>query len=116
MPLAPPLRASYGPATPDHAPDTFMRFALCLIALLGACAEFPALDGTVAPEVTAGEYPALVPLDPLLARAGAPDNSRAAGAEAALAPRIAALRARAARLRGPVIPAPIRARMVQGVR
>ncbi|MGJ8611479.1 MAG: hypothetical protein ACSHWY_10305 [Octadecabacter sp.] len=92
-----------------------MRLAILLCLSLAACAEFPELDGTITPEQASGDFPALVPLAPLLARADASDNG-AALIETALSPRIANLRTRAAGLRGPVIPAPARARMLRGVR
>lgn len=92
-----------------------MRLALALFLALAACVEFPALDGTVAPENANAPFPALVPLDPLIAQAGMTDN-RAATEQADMTPRLTNLRARAARLRGPVIPAPIRNRMLRGIR
>ena len=75
------------------------RLALCLTALtaLAACAPPPpALIGSTAPEVTSAPYPALAPIDALLAAAPA---APAADPAAATAGRAAALRARAARLR-----------------
>lgn len=86
--------------------------ALPLLLLAAAagpagCARFPAFPGG---EVAAtGDYPALLPLELLLARGagGAID----AGLTARLEARGAALRARAAALRGPVIEPPTRARM-----
>ncbi len=92
-----------------------MRLALLLVLSLAACAEFPELDGTISPAQQNGDFPALVPLAPLLARADA-SNSGAAQVETALSPRIANLRTRAARLRGPVIPPAVRTRMLRGVR
>ncbi|SMX33249.1 hypothetical protein [Octadecabacter ascidiaceicola] len=95
-----------------------MRFAFALLAMLAAlpsCSGFPELDGTVTPEQANAPFPELVPLAPLLAQA----NTSTGGTEAAitdLEPRLANLRARAARLRGPVIPAAIRTRMLRGVR
>ncbi|AKS46793.1 hypothetical protein SAMN05444287_1916 [Octadecabacter temperatus] len=95
-----------------------MRFALALFALLAAlpsCTEFPELDSTVSSEVANAPYPELVPLAPLLAQA----NTSTGAAEIAntnIDSRLSNLRARAARLRGPVIPAAIRARMLRGVR
>lgn len=92
----------------------------CLICLfaLSACTEFPALEGTIAPAQTNAPYPDLVPLSPLIAQANAGNAAQdgAQSAQSALEPRLAALRARAARLRGPVIPASQRARLLRGVR
>jgi hypothetical protein len=95
-----------------------MRFAFTLFTLLAAlpaCTEFPELDGTIAPERANAPYPELVPLAPLLAQA----NTSSGAAELAntdIEPRLANLRARAARLRGPVIPSATRSRMLRGVR
>ena len=67
----------------------------CLI--LGACAQFPELDGTVTPDLQDADFPALVPLEPLLATS---DRAAADPAETTqkLESRVAALRARAAAL------------------
>lgn len=92
-----------------------MRLILLLCLSLAACAEFPELDGTITPAQAGGNFPELVPLAPLLAQADASDNS-AALIETALTPRLTSLRARATRLRGPVIPPAVRARMLRGVR
>lgn len=91
-----------------------MRAALLILTFLAACTEFPELDGTV-PPAAASNPPRLVPLAPLLSQANASDRG-AAEVESALSPRLANLRARAARLRGPVIPPATRARMLRGVR
>jgi len=106
----------YGQRDPDWT--FFMRLAFALLALLAtlpACAEFPALDGTISAEQANAPFPDLVPLAPLLAQASTATRGPAL-TEASLAPRIANLRARAARLRGPVIPAAARTRMLRGVR
>lgn len=92
-----------------------MRAPFLLLIALAACTEFPALEGTVAPASANAQAPELVPLAPLLAQANATDRG-AAEVETALSPRLANLRARAARLRGPVIPPAARARMLRGVR
>lgn len=92
-----------------------MRLVFPLLFALTACTEFPALDGTVPPSVSDAPFPALVPLAPLIAQAAVADRG-GADAQAALTPRLAALRARAAGLRGPVIAAPTRTRMTRGVR
>jgi hypothetical protein len=76
---------------------------------LAACADVPRLGTAPGARALAAPWPRIAPLGPLLA----------AGAEARLTPaltgdltaRAAALRARAARLRGPVIEAATRARM-----
>ncbi|MCC7321502.1 MAG: hypothetical protein IT542_11070 [Rubellimicrobium sp.] len=72
---------------------------LILALLTAACTQFPELDARLTAADRSAPYPALVPLGPLIAAAGADDRA----ALPDLAARIAALRARAARLRGPVI-------------
>ena len=92
-----------------------MRFTLPFLIALSACAQFPELDGTIAPELENAPFPDLVPLAPLFAQADATSNN-APDVEAALTPRLAALIARAARLRGPVLSTAERARLTRGVR
>jgi hypothetical protein len=87
---------------------------LPMIIALSACAEFPALDGTVSPAQTNAPVPNLVPLASLIQQANV-DGSASTLDEAAISARIANLRARASRLRGPVIPTSARARMLRGV-
>ena len=111
--LARPAPRAYGRANPVG--PVFMRLAPLFLITIAACTEFPALDGTIPPRDANAPFPALVPLAPLVAQANAADRG-AADVETALTPRLAALRARAARLRGPVIPPAVRARMVRGVR
>jgi hypothetical protein len=83
---------------------------LLALALLAACASFPKLDGAATRAAPSGPYPALVPLDALLAEAGAP--GRGVEASQGLQARAAALKARAAALRGrPVIDRATRARL-----
>ena len=82
---------------------------------LAACAEFPALDATLSPELVGAPPPALVPLGPVIAEARAiPATAQATPAN--LSSRLAALRARAAGLRGPVIPPAARNRMLRAMR
>ncbi len=72
-----------------------MRAATALLCLtLTACTQFPDLDNTVSPAVEASEFPALVPLEPLLA-ASAPVVSDPVQTTETLEARVAALRARA---------------------
>lgn len=74
-----------------------LLFVLSSAALLGACAQFPALDRTITPAMEAAPYPDLVPIEPLLAQAeaGSVDPLRT---EAALTGRAAGLQARARRV------------------
>ena len=117
--LPPPARAPKvqpsrtGPAMPCLQPLK----CVCLIATVGlatACAQFPQLDDRVTPAVADAAPPDLIPLGPLLARADRPDPTLTG--PAGLDARLAALRARAARLRGPVIAPTQRADMLRGVR
>jgi hypothetical protein len=90
-----------------------LRFCLIGLALAG-CTQFPELDRTITPEVEAADYPALIPLEPVLAGTTiAPD--RGADTEEAVQARAAALRARADRLRGGVVDGETQARMKRGV-
>lgn len=80
--------------------------------LLCACAQFPELDSTQTPGVAEAPYPRLVPIETLLAS----DTPRATpDMRAGLLGRAEALRARAARLNGPVVDADTRTRMQGGV-
>ena len=81
---------------------------------LGACTQFPALDRTITPALENAEYPALVPLDPLLATATA-GRVDPVQTETALIARVAGLRARAAQLRGSVLTGRERQRLAQGL-
>ena len=87
-----------------------MRLVFALLIVLPACTQFPALDGTVAPALANAPFPDFAPLIAQI-------NSNTATTTAAdVAPRIVTLNARAVRLRGPVIPAAVRTRMLRGVR
>ncbi|SLN40249.1 hypothetical protein [Pseudooctadecabacter jejudonensis] len=93
--------------------------ALAACVALSACAEFPELDQRISPQLAAAPVPDLIPLAPLIAQAGADGAAGAATAETtarSLSGRVAALNARAARLRGPVLPPATRARLLRGVR
>ena len=90
------------------------RAGLIFFLALGACTQFPELDETVGPEAEAADYPALVPLEPILAEAAAAPE-RNAQTEDALEARTAALRARAAGLRQGVVDDETQERMKRGV-
>ncbi len=76
--------------------------AAFMVLALSACTQFPQLDETIEPPAEAADFPELVPLEPILADlAAAPE--RMAQTEAGLEARAAALRAKAARLRGGMI-------------
>jgi len=88
---------------------------LILLVCLAGCADFPDLPGTMA----AGDapFPALVPIDGLLALAAGSGAAvlRAEAGTAGVMGRVAGLSARANALRGPVIDGATRARMRAGV-
>ena len=86
---------------------------LALAALLCGCTAFPELDGTVPPALERADFPALVPVEPLIA--GAQEVRIAPETAPSVLARVAALRARAARLRGPIVDSGARARMRAGV-
>ncbi len=88
-------------------------FPLAVFAALAACTAFPELDGTLPPSADAADYPRLVPVEPLLEAAQEVQitETTQSGIEA----RVAALKARAARLRGPIVDSTTRARMRAGV-
>ncbi|MDG1864072.1 MAG: hypothetical protein P8J02_12885 [Yoonia sp.] len=93
-----------------------MRLTVMIaIAGLSACAAFPTIDGTLDATAKVADYPTLLPLEPLLAAATASGAQISPASEAAFSSKIAALRAKAARLRGPVIDAQTRSRMQRGV-
>ena len=82
-----------------------------MILGVASCTQFPDLDATVPAEAERSEYLELVPFETLKA-----EQPSEVSAEASLAARSAALRARAARLRGTVVDQSTRARMTNGVR
>ncbi len=93
-----------------------MRLALPALALcaLTACTQFPELDQTVSPDLENADFPALIPLDPILAgtRTATRDNTQT---QAMLEARVANLRARAARIRGSVLTGRERQRLAEGL-
>jgi len=91
----------------------FALLAACLACF--GCAQFPELDAAVSASANDAGFPTLVPLDTLLARADAP-MADAVAVAGNLAARTAALRARAARLKRPVVDPQTRARMDAAVR
>ena len=118
MPL-PPARPMMRPLTQSR-PALRRGVGLCLCAALGlglglaGCTELPDLNDRLQPGAARADYPALVPVEPLLARAEASqqiDESTGPALEA----RVARLRARAAGLRGAVVDGASRNRIRQGV-
>jgi len=91
-----------------------MRAAFLFVLIgLAACAEIPALEDRIDATARNAPYPTLINIDPLLAQAGQTASGTAITQD--MTARIAALRARANALRGPIIPASLRNRMARGV-
>ncbi|MFK7837983.1 MAG: hypothetical protein AB8B60_17375 [Sulfitobacter sp.] len=92
----------------------FWLLPVITVALV-ACTQFPALEHTRTDDLEAADYPALVPIEPILAaNAGpAPDPVET---ENTLNARLAGLRARADRMRGAVLSGPEKQRLEQGLR
>lgn len=101
--------------------NTFMIRATSLTALfamtlgLGACTQFPELESTQTEQLSRADYPALVPIEPILARAAGPKIDPIAEQEV-LNARLAALRARANRMRGSVLTGAEKQRLENGLR
>ena len=85
------------------------------LAALSGCGEYPELNDTVTPQLEASSYPDLVPLGPVLAQAST-QGTDPVQAQASAEARVAALRARAARLRGSVLSGAERVRLAEGLR
>lgn len=88
--------------------------AAAMFAALSGCAQFPEVEAALSPEAERAAYPALLPIDDILARSA---EGGIAGPDlaAALEIRAARLRARAAALRAPVIDAATLRLMRSGV-
>ncbi|MGY3439386.1 MULTISPECIES: hypothetical protein [unclassified Marinovum] len=95
---------------------TRISLCLCLGPLLGAglvaCTQFPDLASSEGPEVEAAAYPRLLSVDELRVT---PTSTTTVALQTSLLARVQSLRARAARLEGPVIDRATRARMARGV-
>ena len=95
---------------------SYALWTLPLVAVvLVGCTQFPSLDRTLTPTLQNAEYPALVPVEPLLAQA-AQGRVDPAATTSALQGRVARLRARAAGLRGSVLSGRERQRLREGLR
>lgn len=70
---------------------------LLAISVIGGCTRLPDLDNTVTPAAKLAPYPALIPLEPMLAEFSDSQTTPAPNAQQNL--RAAALRDRAARMR-----------------
>lgn len=91
-------------------------FLCSVLALtLSACTQFPDLEATQTDTLENADYPTLVPLEPLLARAAAPGPDPVQ-TQADLSARLAGLRSRANAMRGAVLTGPEKQRLQQGLR
>ena len=82
---------------------------------LAACTQFPELRHTQTGALQDAEYPALVPIEPILASVDAPSTDPALEQDA-LNARVAGLRGRANRLRGGVLSDAEKKRLEEGLR
>ncbi len=89
-----------------------MRPHLIFLFVLAACAPFPDLDDTLDETARSAAFPDLVPLAPILA---AVDGDRIQRQPLTAEARVSDLRARAARLSGPVIEPALRRRMGRAI-
>jgi hypothetical protein len=84
------------------------HWVLAICVLAGGCTQFPELDALETPGIADADYPALLPISELLTT----EAPRAVPElRDAIQGRVAALRARAQRLSGPVLDAPTRRRL-----
>jgi len=78
-------------------------------SLLAGCSDFPALDAAITPTARHAGYPSLMPIDQLMTNAAEVQITEETATT--LQARVSHLKARAARLRGPVVDGASRARM-----
>ena len=83
-------------------------FAITATVLVG-CSDFPELDAAISPAARQAGYPSLLPMGPLMTDVAEVQITEET--TATLHARASNLRARAARLRGPVVDSATRARM-----
>ena len=95
-------------------PAPLWTLPLLALTLVG-CTQFPELEHTQTAQLEAADYPALVPIEPILASMDAPATDPVT-AESNLNARLAGLRARADRLRGRGLTPEERRRLEQGLR
>lgn len=93
-----------------------MRRLLCIAMIaLSACTQFPELDATIPPQAQAADFPALVPLEPLLASRSAIVGNPAEVSQS-LTGRVNALKSRARALQQrAIVDRPTRARLQQAM-
>ncbi len=90
-------------------------FLACAMLAPVGCTQFPDLDHTQDNATAEAAYPALVPIEPLLARAEVPGPDPVQ-AQAGINARLSGLRARADRLRGTVLTEAEKQRLRNGLR
>lgn len=97
----------------NHLSFAPLRRGILLLSgiALAACTQFPELDQSVSAEARNGAFPALVPVEVLLA--DAPQQQASDTTTTSLEARAAALRSRAARLKGTVLNSSARERLEQ---
>lgn len=82
---------------------------------LAGCTTFPDLDATQTADLAEADYPALVPIDPILAGIK-PADSTAQDTRSDFDARLAGLRARSQAMRGQVLSAREKRRLEEGIR
>lgn len=93
---------------------TFLqKLSVVAFLTLGACSQFPELDGQISEEARSAPFPDLVPTSELRQEARTPVTSQAK--QKKLDARAASLRNRAARLRGSVLSQSSKARLEQDI-
>lgn len=84
--------------------------------ILTGCTQFPELDRTQTAALAAADYPALLPLEPILADTALPAPEAVAIAAATQSVRLNRLRARAAELRSDVLDLEEKKRLGNGLK
>ena len=95
-----------------------MRLVICFVIVVAvtACTDFPDLGDAVSDRAARSDFPALQPIDALIARAATDETRSAEFNNQIIVARVARLKARAARLKRPVISAKDRRRMTRAIR
>lgn len=88
--------------------------AITLFLLASACVDVPQLDSKISKDAASKPYPQLIPVENI--RMSVPDPRASAETKTDLESRVRALRARAEALRGPVIDAATKQRMLAGIK
>lgn len=85
------------------------------LGLAAGCTQFPELDHTQTDDLYNADYPALVPIEPILARIE-PVGDTAQQTQQGIDSRLSALRNRADQMRGTVLSAAERRKLQTGLR